>query len=363
MSTIRGRSELVFYEHKYTEIDPSAQDGGDWMNCMRCRHQTSECRSPNPDDARNSPPTKTTWGYTLPSKDALTNSCPYRPGMITVRVRRNGIVRTEWFDKAKLLAAVHEPAKPNNAAPPPPESETVLCVPASPGISHPWPADDDCKPVGEWTAKIVDDATSAAEKALAANPPVQPGPPAVDGESPSVAVTSVTSTKTPINNWFNGLVDDVYKQSYGGGPPPPPAEAAEPDKAWDDGKGAALDEDGDAPPPPQIKPEDCYGPPSLGCQVLCASFWRCAAQRRARASRFSAQTEGGCGLGNSWTNPRVTAACGGGRSCASRRACGLPGARPRPRPRPPCRAFVPVRPRNSATFAPPSKSVPCQACL
>ena len=276
MRSIRGRSELVFYEHKYTEIDPSAQDGGDWMNCMRCRHQASECRSPDPDDARNSPPTKTTWGYTLPSKDALTNACPYHSGMITVRVRRNGIVRTEWFDKAKLLAAVHEPTTPHSTTPPVPKSTTVLCVPASPGISHPWPTDDDCQPVSEWTAKIVDDAAAAADKALAADDPVQPGAPAADGNADAaasaatIAAATATenseSTKTPITTWFNGLVDDVYKQSYGNGPPPPPAEPAEPDAAWDDGKGS-LGDDAVAPPPPQIEPEDCYGPPSLGCQV------------------------------------------------------------------------------------------------
>ena len=265
---VGGRTEMIFYDYKYTDIDPSAQDGGDWMNCMRCRHESSECRSPDPDDGRFKVSAPRTWGYTLPSKDALTNACPYFPGMITVRVRRNGIVRTEWFNKSALLAAVHAPATPNITAPPLPESDVILCVPALPGTTHPWPSASDCQPVPDWTAAIVDQATAAQAAALAADAPVTPGPEEPDNGDSSVSAVAPTddTAKTPIRTWFNGLVEDVYAQSYGAAPPAPPPEAdSETDAAPDDE--SMADDDGDAPPPPQIQPEDCYGPPSLGCQV------------------------------------------------------------------------------------------------
>ena len=95
-------AELIFYEHKYTELDPSGNDGGDWMHCMRCRKESPECHSPDPDVSLGAP-ARSTWGYTLPSKDARTNACPPRPGMVTVQVRRNGIVRVEWFDKVLYI--------------------------------------------------------------------------------------------------------------------------------------------------------------------------------------------------------------------------------------------------------------------
>ena len=226
------------------------------MHCMRCRKESTECHSPDP-DASSGPPAPSTWGYTLPSKDAKTNACPPRPGMVTVQVRRNGIVRVEWFDKAKLLAAVHAPAVPNATVPPPPPSKTILCVPPAPGTTHPWPADSNCAPVADWTATIIENATAAAQAALAAAAPVDIAP------SPPEPGTEVEEPdKTPIRAWFNGLVDEVYQKSYLD-PPPPPAEKEDVPAELGSFTGRPEEDEG----APEISPEDCYGPPSLGCQV------------------------------------------------------------------------------------------------
>mmetsp|Transcript_52552 Transcript_52552/g.137842 ORF Transcript_52552/g.137842 Transcript_52552/m.137842 type:complete len:326 (-) Transcript_52552:639-1616(-) len=262
----KQESELVFYEHKYTELDPYT--GGDWNICLRCRKESAECQSPDPGDPRFNSRPYNTWGFTLPSKDAMTNACPPRKGMVTVRVRRNGIVRTEWFDKDKLMAsgAGIEPPEPFPAGPPPSNySGVVMCIAAPPGDKNKtWHDANNCTPVQDWlvaaVAKAGAEEDKALEKAVKVLPPEeQPDDSDFDSEVPKVV-------KTPISDWFNGLVQEIYDKSYKSPPaaaPPAAAAAAAPEKPEE------VDPDTVSPVNPrmEVPADDCYGPPSLGCQV------------------------------------------------------------------------------------------------
>ena len=259
-SKVPRRTELnVFYESKYKDLDPGGKDGGDWMGCMRCRHSAAQCRSP----AKQVQASEGSWGYTMPSEDLNTNACPPRGGMISVQVRRKGTVRTEWFSKEKLLAAIPKPKAANASSPSAGGNATVLCVPSPPGTKGGWSAADDCKPLSDWTAEIVLNATNDMKSALANAKSALAKASSANATAPTgrrllqSAGVDDYQPPTPVSKWYDALVAAISNSSYGATAPP----------------NASNTTDKESHDAGMVQPEDCHGPPSFGCKVRLPYGW------------------------------------------------------------------------------------------